>query len=207
MVDLGTCVRCVRTGVESCWVFVVSSSLARSSNGWSLYWTSRLHGTGVVTEMKDDARESSEFSNGCFQSQFFQTGLRLWPKIDSALHKIMKETVEPKIQDPQLQLSTASGDSGPDSATESRTNFLLPWRVWPSKSSRWGKQHPAWDRSQFGMRPVWKTISIIEDWSLGLWYRLLITLLMIIINSLRPRPGKVVFPCFSSWKASMWTLS
>ena len=76
--------------------------------------------------MKDDARESSEFSNGCFQSQFFQTGLRLWPKIDSALHKIMKETVEPKIQDPQLQLSTASGDSGPDSATEPRTNFLLP---------------------------------------------------------------------------------
>jgi hypothetical protein len=60
--------------------------------------------------MKDDARESSAFSNGCFQSQFFQTGLRLWPKIDSALHKIMKETVEPKIQDPQLQLSTASGN-------------------------------------------------------------------------------------------------
>lgn len=30
---------------------------------------------------------------------FSPEGPRLWPKIDFALHKIMKETVEPKIQD------------------------------------------------------------------------------------------------------------
>ena len=77
----------------------------RSWNGLSLCWTSPLAFVNFFVIL--DLEWFKDFWV-CQKTRGKKTSRlefsRLWPKIDSALHKIMKETVEPKIQVTRLSV-------------------------------------------------------------------------------------------------------